>query len=96
VWVTPAYERRGFARETPRAAYKLGRGKPPTNKQFKSGQSGNYRGRPRGSRNKQTLGKNFASVLQRVANSDIRVNEGASLRLNFHRRETGEVLRYKC
>ena len=34
--------------------YKIGRGKPPTDKQFKPGQSGNPAGRPKGSKNFKT------------------------------------------
>lgn len=34
--------------------YPVGRGKPPTKTQFKPGQSGNPRGRPKGSRNFRT------------------------------------------
>ena len=35
--------------------YEVGRGKPPRDTQFKKGQSGNPRGRPRGSRNLRSL-----------------------------------------
>ena len=34
--------------------YKIGRGKPPADKQFKPGQSGNPAGRPKGSKNFKT------------------------------------------
>ncbi len=36
------------------ASYEIGYGKPPKNTRFKSGQSGNPRGRPRGQRNLRT------------------------------------------
>lgn len=37
------------------ASYEVGYGKPPSDKQFKKGQSGNPMGRPKGSRNKKPL-----------------------------------------
>ncbi len=35
--------------------YKVGFGKPPIEPQYKKGQSGNPRGRPKGSRNHKTI-----------------------------------------
>jgi len=42
-------------RETPEASYEIGYGKPPKSHQWRRGQSGNPKGRPRGSRNRRTL-----------------------------------------
>ena len=39
----------------PARDYEVGQGKPPVHSQFKPGQSGNSRGRPKGSRNWKTI-----------------------------------------
>ncbi len=39
--------------QTPQSDYDVGYGKPPKSRQFKPGQSGNPRGRPRGAKNKR-------------------------------------------
>jgi len=47
----------------------VGYGKPPKSTQFKAGQSGNRKGRPKGS-------QNFATVLDKELNSTVTVTEG--------------------
>jgi hypothetical protein len=49
--------------------YQTGYGKPPVNRRFKKGQSGNPSGRPKGS-------KNAASVIKRALNERVTINEG--------------------
>ena len=44
-----------MTRRTPKPAYEAGRGKPPVHTRFKPGQSGNPRGRPKGSSSMATL-----------------------------------------
>ena len=48
--------------------YPVGRGKPPQKTQFKKGQSGNPKGRPKGS-------KNFKSTINTELNRKVAVNE---------------------
>jgi hypothetical protein len=48
--------------------YKVGRGRPPRQKQFKPGQSGNPRGRPKGA-------KNLATVLTETINEKVVITE---------------------
>ena len=48
--------------------YPVGYGKPPRHTQFKPGQSGNAKGRPKGS-------KNFATVFEKELNTPIEVTE---------------------
>jgi hypothetical protein len=55
--------------------YEVGWGKPPTEKQFKPGRSGNQTGRPRGARNKRPLEKSLAALVSKVANGEIRIKE---------------------
>ena len=47
----------------------VGYGKPPKDKQFKKGQSGNPKGRPKGS-------KNFSTNLREVLNSKVDITHG--------------------
>jgi hypothetical protein len=53
--------------------YDVGFGKPPRDHQFKPGQSGNRRGRPKGS-------KNSATILNELLQRKIEVREGGRLR----------------
>lgn len=53
--------------------YDVGYGKPPRGSRFKPGQSGNPKGRPRGS-------KSFARLLLEELNSRITINENGVLR----------------
>ena len=46
---------------------KIGRGKPPKNSQFKPGESGNRKGRPKGSRN-------LATLMMQAANDSVTAN----------------------
>ncbi|MGB0748550.1 MAG: DUF5681 domain-containing protein [Magnetospiraceae bacterium] len=49
--------------------YEVGKGKPPKHSQFKPGQSGNLKGRPRGT-------KNFATDLMEELSEQINIKEG--------------------
>jgi hypothetical protein len=53
--------------------YSVGYGKPPRNTQFQPGQSGNPRGRPRGS-------KNLATLIEQELSATVAVNEGGRRR----------------
>ena len=46
--------------------YVVGYGKPPLTRRFKSGQSGNRRGRPRGSKNCKTIVREIANEMHTV------------------------------
>ena len=61
--------------------YEVGYGKPPKNTRFKPGQSGNPRGRPKGS-------KNFATDLAEVLLEHVNVNEGGRKRRVTKQRAT--------
>lgn len=56
--------------------YKVGYGMPPISTQFKKGQSGNLKGRPKAS----TKPKKTASVLKEILNKKITVKEGGKTR----------------
>jgi hypothetical protein len=47
----------------PKGKYRVGKGRPPTETQWKCGQSGNPSGRPKGSRNFATI---FGEILNRT------------------------------
>ena len=53
--------------------YEVGYGKPPVNTRFKPGQSGNLKGRPRGS-------KGFNALMRRALSETIPVREDGQLR----------------
>jgi uncharacterized protein (DUF2336 family) len=59
--------------DTPPKNYAVGRGKPPRHSRFKPGESGNRKGRPRGS-------KNFATILDEELRSPIVITEGGKKR----------------
>lgn len=54
-------------------AYRVGRGRPPLHTQFKTGQSGNPRGRPKGR-------KSSAQILDELLSRKVKVGEGSSRR----------------
>ena len=67
--------------DRPVAVYDVGYGKPPATTRFKAGQSGNPRGRPKGSSNKAKMPalneERMKSILLEEAYRTIKVNEGA-------------------
>jgi Family of unknown function (DUF5681) len=63
-------------------AYKVGYGKPPKARQFKPGQSGNPKGRPKGSRNsmpKTAVLERLNSLVLEEAYRSIQIRDGATL-----------------
>lgn len=61
------------------SSYEVGYGRPPQTSQFKTGQSGNPRGRPKGSKNLQTL-------LREELDQKVQVTENGRPRLMSKRR----------
>src|SRR4051794_8925813 len=57
----------------PEPAYEVGYGKPPQHSRFRKGQSGNLRGRPKGS-------KNLATIVGEALDQKVVVNEGGRRR----------------
>lgn len=57
---------------------KLGYGRPPRKHQFQKGQSGNPKGRPKGSKNKLPRGglNNILEIVRKEANRKVKVTEG--------------------
>jgi hypothetical protein len=73
------------------AKYNVGYGKPPAERQFKKGQSGNPRGRPKGRKN---LGKSVADVLTAPVNVRMGSREAKMpLREAVLRRVSNDALR---
>ena len=62
--------------------YEVGFGKPPQASQYKPGQSGNPRGRPKGARNKSgdEVGKKIMEMVLEEAQRTIRVQDGGRVR----------------
>jgi hypothetical protein len=58
----------------PKDDYAVGPGRPPLHSRFKAGQSGNPKGRPRGS-------LNLASIVKKEGNKKIKVKEGGRERI---------------
>jgi hypothetical protein len=57
----------------PKESYEIGYKKPPRRSQFKPGESGNRKGRPKG-------GKNFITVIEQELNSLIEISENGKRR----------------
>ena len=64
---------RGGNRRSSRGTYEVGYGRPPKKTQFKPGQSGNPRGRPKGA-------KGEATILHEMMTRNIEIREGARTR----------------
>lgn len=74
-------ESRGRAKALPvhaERAYEVGYGKPPVHTRFKRGQSGNPRGRPKGSKNRKpaVTEDHLCNIVQAEARREITISEG--------------------
>jgi hypothetical protein len=67
------------------AEYRVGKGRPPRSRQWKPGQSGNPRGRPRGSRS-------FATIMNEILNKQYQVSERGQIRKISGREVLGRTL----
>ena len=74
-------QRKALAIRPASTAYEVGYAKPPANTRFKSGQSGNPKGRPKGSKTKSKMPalneERMKSILLAEAYRTIKVNEGS-------------------
>ena len=77
----PDQQRKALSVRPSFASYEVGYGKPPIDTRFKSGRSGNPKGRPKGSKNKARVPalneERIKAILLEEAYRTIKVNEGA-------------------
>lgn len=73
-----AISKANFAETPARASYDVGYGKPPQHSRFKPGQSGNPRGRPKGSKNKRPAlnEERMKSIIYAEAYRNITLRDG--------------------
>lgn len=65
--------------------YEIGYGKPPKNSQFKPGQSGNKKGRPKGSKNSYSIIKEILDqkITIKENGKEIRISKKAAIFVQF-------------